>query len=167
LMELECYRQAARQLASCKQLGRDTFARPPELPAAGQQLLTDEAQLQEVSVFALVKSFDAVLTRTRRQVPEHQVALATVTIRERLEELCSALQPQELVAFEDVLGTVPVWDRVELVVTFMALLELTRLQLLKLYQSERGVLYVKALFRSRDEVWQRLKVSQEENHAAV
>jgi segregation and condensation protein A len=139
LLEYERFKAAAEQLERRSWLGRDTFTRQAEVP----ERIDLNAPLKEVGIFALVEAFDAMF---KRQGPEirHQVVMESVSVSERMRLLVQSLPGQDLMRFEDLLG--PLGGRTDVVVTFLALLELTRLQLVGLYQSLEGLLYVRRRF---------------------
>jgi segregation and condensation protein A len=144
LLEYQKYKTAAEELDQYHWFGRDTFGRAPERIERG----ANETPLKEVSVFALIEAFDAILAR---QKPEfrHQVMMEQSSVKERMRRLVTALVGQAPQPFEELLG--PICSRLDVVVTFLALLEMAKMQLMKIFESEGGTLYLAARFADMEE----------------
>jgi segregation and condensation protein A len=139
LLEYQTYKAAAEQLQELPHLGRDVFARTPEaLPAQA-----GDKKLREASVFALVQALKAVLKRQKPEV-RHRVMAETVSMRKRMLYVIEALAEQEAVLFVTLLDGLT--DRLEIIVTFLAVLEMTRLKLVRVYESDAGQLYLHPRF---------------------
>jgi segregation and condensation protein A len=150
LLEYQKYKDAADQLSSLNRTGRDTFGRDPEeLPPAAEK-----APLAEVGLFALIEAFDTVL---RRQKPElrHQVMMETASVRQRIRSLIAVFTERHQVPFLELLGELA--TRVDVVVTFLSILEMARLQMLKIYQSSEGAIYLEARFETTEQALDRLQ----------
>jgi segregation and condensation protein A len=149
LLEYQKYRDAAERLSGLEWLGRDVHGRAPEeLPSAAA-----DAPLREVGVFALIEAFDAMLAR---QKPEHrhQVRLEAVSVKQRMVAIVQHLAEHEAARFEELFaGQV---GRIDIVITFLAILEMTKMRLLAIYQSEGNVLYLKPRFEDADAAMSRL-----------
>jgi len=92
-----------------------------------------EAPLEGVPLFALVDAFKRVLDRTKVTL-YHDVALDRVSITERITEVADILAARGRVTFEDIFESSA--TKFELVITFLALLEMARLKMTRLYQTE-------------------------------
>jgi segregation and condensation protein A len=155
----QVFKQAAEQLEDRDKLDDEVFGRKPErLPKADGQ-----APMQEVGVYSLVKAFSAVLKRQRPEV-RHQVLMETVSLAERLQQVIARLGMQETTTLAELLAPY-LSQRIEVIVTFLALLELTRMQLLRLYQQDEGELYIRVRFASEKEAIEHLENMQIENYA--
>jgi len=154
LLEYERFKAVAQQLEGGIWLGRDTFGRQPEVLPKVDPL----SPLKEVGIFALVEAFDAML---KRQKPEfrHQVIMDTISVGERMRRLIQSLADGEVTPFEQLMGTLS--GRMDIVVTFLALLEMTRLQLVGLYQSLEGLLYVRRRFTGVEQALGELRAIDE------
>src|SRR5512145_2433373 len=86
----------------------------------------------EVDLFSLMAAFRQVLERARQRpvvvLPPEQISIET-----RIEQLLSRLSETEACGFEDLFGDVH--SRGGLIVTFLALLEMIRLKLVRVFQS--------------------------------
>ena len=102
----------------------------------------DEVNLGNISIFDLLSAFKRILERTEKEVdPRHVIEVDTVKIDERIEAILSMLCDSEEVRFEDVfLGD---YRKIVVVVTFMAILELVKMQQVSFRQEENfGPIYI-------------------------
>jgi segregation and condensation protein A len=139
LLEYQRYKEVAEQLGQRPLLGRDVF---PARGAAPDARPESEREL-DVDLFKLVQAFRDVLRRARPEAAPHAVETERVTVLECMRAVMQRLAERSLLAFEDLFegpgAEAP--SRSRLVATFLALLELTRLSAIRLYQSraESGV----------------------------
>jgi chromatin segregation and condensation protein Rec8/ScpA/Scc1 (kleisin family) len=102
---------------------------------ARAELPEREAQLS-VSLFALVEAMGRVLARVPAEARHHHVLLERLTLSDRMlfvmDALCACSEGSVL--FEDLLADGAL-SRERVVVTFLALLELARIQALTLFQN--------------------------------
>ena len=86
----------------------------------------------EVDLFSLLQAFQSVLARAQERppmpVPERRVSVET-----RIEQLLDRLSDTEACGFEDLFAEQE--SRPELITTFLALLEMIRLKLIRVFQS--------------------------------
>jgi segregation and condensation protein A len=134
LLEYQKYKDAALQLGGRPALGRDVFPRGlRDVVAEGQP------ELAPVSVFKLFEAFERVLTRAN-QVADHEVLFEKVSITERIVELTELLSEKRRMTFEQLFGlgrdkeVTP--SRMELVVTFLALLEMCKMRVARITQPD-------------------------------
>ncbi|HVJ17264.1 MAG TPA: segregation/condensation protein A [Polyangiaceae bacterium] len=126
LLEYQKYKQAAEQLSGGSVLGRDVFLRG--LPAPSVE---GPAPIAGLSLFKLLDAFQAVLSRAKTTV-EHQIDFERFSITDRINELSDILRDRRRMAFEELFAGQG--SRGELIITFLALLEMTRLRLTRLLQ---------------------------------
>jgi segregation and condensation protein A len=135
LLEYQKYREAAFALGERPVMGRNVFGRGAPVPAPQGS----EAPLAEVSVFKLIEALGGVLERTQIKLT-HDVLVDRVSIAEQIGDLASRLERENAFTFEscfqfgDEVSEVELRNRV--VVTFLALLEMTRLKMIRLHQPE-------------------------------
>jgi len=140
LLEYQKYKLVAQQLADRTIFGRDVFG--PGL--AGPQA-EGQAPLAAISLFKLLDSFQAVLRRAKTTV-DHEIQLDRLSISERISQLADVLSARSRVSFEDLFEGQK--SRPELVVTFLALLEMTRLRMTRLSQDDTlGPIFVELAVR--------------------
>jgi segregation and condensation protein A len=131
LLEHQKYKAAAGLLHERETLRSAQWTRPDERIAdlAGEEY---EPEL-EVDLFSLLEAFRAVLDRARHRpkvlLPPEQISLET-----RIEQILAQLSETEACGFED-LFEVDRSTRADLIVTFLALLEMIRLRLIRVFQS--------------------------------
>ena len=137
LLEYQKYKHAGEQLAARGIEGRDVFLRGTPVEEAAAEGL---APLAEIPLFSLVEAFQRVLDRSKVRL-SHDVVADRVSLSERIVELADLIESRKRSTFDELfdgLGT-----KFELVITFLALLEMTRLKMTRLFQAEPlGPLYV-------------------------
>lgn len=127
LVEYKRFKEAAVRLSQQALLGVDVFIRP------AQGIEAEEGEI-ETDLFHLI---DALRELLKRQEIEdfHDVTLERVTLRDKMAELWEKLQgAKEAVPFSTLFT--PLSSRVDLIVTFLALLELIRSGMLRAYQRD-------------------------------
>ena len=90
----------------------------------------------KVSLFELIEAFRDVLRRAHDSGRVHEVVVETLTVRERMIAVMDLLAAAESLEFRDLLptgGGGPAF-RALVIATFLALLELTRLAAVRIYQ---------------------------------
>jgi segregation and condensation protein A len=133
LLEYQRFQQAAGELDRRPLLGRDVFAPAGVAPdPADRDPATCEVR---VSLFELIEAFRGVLHRAHDAGRVHEVVVETLTVRERMIAVMDQLASAESVEFTDLLppGSGPA-RRALVIATFLALLELTRLAAVRIYQ---------------------------------
>jgi len=129
LLEYKAFKEVALNLGNRSLLGRDVFKREgfPE-----RELDTEDQQLVELNIFELIEAFQRVLSTMKKEdimeIEGERISL-TDTINEILEKLGS----EKDVTFTGLLGEG--FSRRRLVYTFLAVLELIKLRLIRAYQA--------------------------------
>lgn len=131
LLEYQRYKEAAQELARREILGRDVFARPPD--ASGDE---DEREvLRDVSIFHLLDAFQRILSERRwRDEEALKVEMDRVSLADRIHEIAELVSrhPQGL-PFDLLFPSGS--SRRELILTFLALLEMIRLRMVRAHQA--------------------------------
>ncbi|HEY3500183.1 MAG TPA: segregation/condensation protein A [Polyangiaceae bacterium] len=128
LLEYQKYKHAAETLSGAPVLGRDVFLRGvPGSEVEGR------VPIAGLSLFRLLDAFQVVLSRAKAGI-EHQIDFERFSITDRINQLSELLRRGGRIAFVDLFEGQS--SRGELIVTFLALLEMTRLRLTKLYQDD-------------------------------
>ncbi len=86
----------------------------------------------EVDLFSLMSAFQAVLERARHR-PQVPLPPEQISIETRMDQLLARLTEHDACGFEELFSDVH--ERRGLIVTFLALLEMIRLQLVRVFQS--------------------------------
>jgi segregation and condensation protein A len=127
LLEYQKYKQASEELLSSSVLGRDVFLRGPTA-----ERVEGEAPLAPVSVFKLLDAFQRMLGRVK-QTADHLIDVDRISISERILQLVDLLEGRGPTIFDELLvGEI---TKADLVVTFLALLEMTRLRMMQVLQA--------------------------------
>ena len=126
LLEYQKYKLAAEQLGSRAVLGRDVFLR-------GTTEAVDEgpAPLAQASVFKLLDAFEAILKRVQR-TQDHEIDFERISITDRINQLSDILRARPSIAFDELFASDR--TRADVIVTFLALLEMTRLKMTRIAQ---------------------------------
>ena len=131
LLEHQKYKAAAELLHDRETLRGAQFMRPDArvADAAGDDY---EPEL-EVDLFSLLAAFRGVLERANRR-PRMVLPPEQMSIELRIEQLLSRLSETEACGFEDLFSDGDD-SRAFMIVTFLALLEMIRLKLIRVFQS--------------------------------
>jgi segregation and condensation protein A len=134
LQEYQQYKEAGMLFGARALLGREVFARTATEPllAAAQNV---EGPI-EVSLFELVDAFRLLLQRVPAE-SFHDVAPGdSLSIADCINEILSLLQEREIVQFNDLTQGEESSEltRERIIVTFLAILELCRLKLIRIFQ---------------------------------
>lgn len=136
LLEYEKFKKAADEMDARPWLGRDYFGRSTEAIADTMPVESlIDAPLEPVDPFQLLLCLKIATDRTVR--PPMQIAVDPTSIREKVEQVTVLLETQEIIRFEDLLP--PKGDRHirDVIVTFLAMLELAKLKFIEIIQGEQ------------------------------
>ena len=128
LIEYRKFKEAAGQLGDREALHSRIFGRTPERVVAPTALQGPG----QVSMFDLVWAFQKILRNVEDRARAGRFQDEEFTVGQKIEFLLDRMTPGEEVLFEDLFRTAS--SRGEVVVTFLALLELIRLQQLAAWQ---------------------------------
>jgi segregation and condensation protein A len=128
LLEYQKYKMAALHLKGKESEGELYWARPQTFDPN-----SDREELVEASLYDLVHAFAFLLKRTQKRQ-----ALAIepdqFTVKEKIQELSEHLEKQESFSLQEYAKTLE--TRIEMIVLFLAILEMLRLSMLRIYQGE-------------------------------
>ena len=93
---------------------------------------TDYEPELEVDLFSLLTAFQAVVERAKQR-PKVLLPPEQMPVEARIEQLLERLSETEACGFEELFADVN--DRAGLIVTFLALLEMIRLKLVRVFQA--------------------------------
>jgi segregation and condensation protein A len=130
LLEHEKFKAAAGLLHEREQLRAAQWQRPDQRVAA---IAGDDYEPEiEVDLFSLLNAFRAVVQRMKLR-PKVLLPPEQLSVEARIDQLLSRLSESEACGFEDLFSDAQ--DRAGLIVTFLALLEMIRLKLVRVFQS--------------------------------
>jgi segregation and condensation protein A len=129
LLEYKKYKEAARELSQRFLLGRHTFTVGADLPEPESRVVS------EVTVFDLLDTVQSLIDKARAQGREGRQLLADrITVADRITQIADQLQAREKLSFQSLLGEdYTVFD---VVITFLAVLEMVRLHMISAVQGE-------------------------------
>ena len=130
LLEHQKFKAAAGLLHEREQLRAAQWLRPDGRVA---ELAGDEYEPElEVDLFSLMNAFQAVVQRLKQR-PKMLLPPEEIPVEQRIEQLLARLSETEAMGFDDLFSDVD--HRRGLIVTFLALLEMIRLKLVRVFQS--------------------------------
>ncbi|MFO0758830.1 MAG: segregation/condensation protein A [Byssovorax sp.] len=131
LLEYQKYKAAAAELNERGTLGKDVFMRgSPEPVPEGP------APFASLGVFSLLDAFEKILKKSNVKL-DHEVVFDRISITDRILELTEKLNERKAMRFEDLVfegNKTP--TRFDIVITFLAMLEMCRLRLIRVLQTD-------------------------------
>ncbi|MCH8055295.1 MAG: segregation/condensation protein A [Deltaproteobacteria bacterium] len=128
MLEYQRFKDAAGELEKREILRRDVFVRPSEAPEE-----VESVGFEGLSIFDLISAFRHILER----FPEgevHEVTLERISVREKMNLLLDDLHRRGKAVFQSLFAGAA--SRMEVVVTFLAMLELVRIRAIRVWQEE-------------------------------
>jgi segregation and condensation protein A len=146
LLEHDRFKAAAELLHERETLRSAQWTRPD---ARVEAIAGDEYEPElEVDLFTLLSAFRGVLERARER-PPIPLPPEEISIEARIEQLLERLSETDACGFEDLFEDAS--SRAELIVTFLAMLEMIRLKLVRVFQSAQlGAIRVYKRARPQD-----------------
>ncbi len=129
LLEYQKYKEAAAQLEQMRILGRDTFTKG-QMPTEG----LEEGGLVNLSLFDLLEALKEVLAKAPKTIG-FDVTLENITIADRINFIMEILSNGKSITFFSIFQSGS--SRAMIVTTFLAMLELTKMKMIRIYQSEQ------------------------------
>ncbi len=135
LLEYQRFKDAALKLRQREEEWMNVFKREP----LSAQEDDGEIYLFDVSLFDLLDVFKKILEKAPPEIVS--ITKEKLTVKDRMSMIMEQLENQEVIRFEELFkGEV---KKIQLIITFIALLELIRLGLLRAYQErEFGSIWV-------------------------
>ncbi|MCW8965763.1 MAG: segregation/condensation protein A, partial [Candidatus Pacearchaeota archaeon] len=134
LLEYKKYKEAAGTLRTFESEHFGAFSRG-NVEKIEVDRAEKEVDLGNISIFDLLSAFKRILERSEDEVDgRHVVEVDTVKIDERIENILAILCDAEEVKFEELFGGDT--RKIVIVVTFMAILELVKMQKIMFRQEE-------------------------------
>ncbi len=128
LLEYQKYKKVAEDLGARGVAGRDVFTRGSS--AVGP---LGPAPLAELSVFKLLDAFRKIAETVKGEMAL-EVSAERITIQERITQIVEVLRARKTIAFEQLFAGAT--STYELVVSFLALLEMAKMRMLRIYQAD-------------------------------
>lgn len=145
LLEYQRFKEAAARLDALPQLGRDLYARPL-IPAIYDEHVPEPVDqslhVVDVDPFDLIRLFDALLKKQRKTVV-HEVLVERISVGARINELVDIFVGQRSRAsfsFADLVDLFGPRTKRGVIVSFLSVLEMARLRLVRLVQDPESQL---------------------------
>ena len=132
LLEYQAFKDAASILKEKEDERLKIFVRPPEVPVEEETLLP-ELYLFDVNLFDLLAAFKKLLMNAPPEM--RTITRETLTVKDKMMHIVDMIENIESIRFEELFKES--FTRVQLIVTFLALLELLRLGLARVYQEQQ------------------------------
>ncbi len=162
LLEYQRYRDVAFELRKREYEQQQLFSRK-----GGEIQLGGEGEVEpliEASVFDLLSAFQKVL-KEKSFVKDYEIEIDDLSVSDRISYIMEILNTSESAAFESLFT--PLNTKREFIVTFLALLELMRLKLLRVEQSiqfQTIRIFCTADLETQEEVLKQFHESQDEEN---
>ena len=127
LLEYQAFKEAASTLREKEEEWKKVFAKEP---------VTDDGEelyLVDVNLFDLMGAFKTLLETVSPDIVT--ITKETLTVKDRMSVIMEIIEGHEAIRFEEIFKGSK--TRIQLIVTFVALLELIRLGLVKAYQEKQ------------------------------
>lgn len=137
LLEYQSYKDSSLHLRKREEIWKNIFTR--SVPDKDGLEFDPEPVLFEANVFDLISAFQKLLEKA----PEHirEITRETLTVADKINFIVERLENEDGIRFEDLFEEG--YSKVTLIVTFLALLEIIRLGLAKIYQEKDfGLIWV-------------------------
>ncbi len=132
LLEYQAFKEAATNLGERPILERDVFTRAAFLPEETEKSTAAEEELIEVSIFELIEAFHRLVSRIdKKELLE--IDLEKMSLTDIINDIMERLSNEKNLTFDELLGERK--ERWRIIYTFLALLELVKLRMVKAYQT--------------------------------
>jgi segregation and condensation protein A len=147
LLEYQAYKESSTHLRKREEIWKHVYRR--SLPDKNEFELEPEPVLMEANVFDLLTAFQKLLAKAPEQAIE--ITRETLTVSDKINYIVECLENEDGIRFEDLFKDG--LTKITLVVTFLALLEIVRLGLAKIYQEQSfGIIWVMNPQQQKDPV---------------
>ena len=155
LLEYQRYKEAATELSTMDQVGRDTFLR---LLSPDDEIGEQVEVLEEGNVYLLIEAFGRLLKEMPVEV-YHEVIQERLSVTERITELVELLRGKESLGFSELFPKER--GKPVLIVSFLAVLELVKMKMVRVSQEFRfGEIWLRPVFEDVDKI---SEVTNEDN----
>jgi segregation and condensation protein A len=141
LLEYQQYKDAAHRLREQNILEKDVFTRACIIEPTDD----DVPAFREASIFELLEALKKVIERTGAKADVLSVTMEHLSVKDRINQILERLEcVKGGIEFEALFDNAP--EKLEIITTFLAILELIKMQALKVYQNTNfGKLFVYAV----------------------
>ena len=133
LLEYKRFKEAAGELSQREAQWLKRYPQAADHLRKKYQKVTDDNPVQEATLFELLTAFKRALDNMPR-VTVHNVKTIKVTLEDQVQYVLKRLQQNPVVLFREIIE--PFNEKIYVIVTFLALLDLIRLRMVQAVQSE-------------------------------
>jgi segregation and condensation protein A len=133
LVEYERFKEAAGTLVVRERLWQESFSRDPLPLPTGSAVEEEDIASEDLQLFDLLSAFQDVLNRAPAEKIV-ELSRETWTVQDRIQVILERLEGESTVPFEGLFEHQ--WSKPLVITTFLALLELVRMNLVRLFQGE-------------------------------
>ncbi|MEI6610928.1 MAG: segregation/condensation protein A, partial [Deltaproteobacteria bacterium] len=132
LLEYQTFKEAAANLEKRPLLERDVFVRSAPMPAELEKQDVEEDELIEANIFELIEAFHLLVSRIdKKELLE--IDLETLSLTDIINDVMERLTRDKNLTFDELIGEKK--GRRNIIYTFLAILELIKLKMIKAYQT--------------------------------
>lgn len=131
LLEYQVFKDAASALETRPVLERDVFTRGSH--EGDVEITPDDETLIEVGIFDLVEAFQKVIAISGK-ADLMEIDLEKISLADRINEIMDILTQNRSLTFTELLGESS--NKRQIIYTFLAILELIKLRMIKAFQNE-------------------------------
>jgi segregation and condensation protein A len=151
LIEYRKFKEAAAHLRDQEELQAALFPRAASLDPAHAPIMDEHMMLGDVGIFDLINAFQRALKRLPAEEKQGEIYEETFTVTDRINYLMRMVDRGVAMRFEELFSNAS--TRAELVVTFLAILELIRMKQFGVRQEEQfGEIWIERTLPSDDEL---------------
>lgn len=140
LLDYQKYKTAADHISQMTVIGKDTWTRGIEHKTAASKGADDaELPLREVPIVNLLIAFENILKQAKINI-SHTVTMETLSVAERINQMVEWIDEKGITSFRscfviDSSNGMLLITKQEVVVTFLAILEMVRLKMIQITQA--------------------------------
>ncbi len=146
LLEFQRFKAASEELSERTMLGRDVF-----VPLAPERVKGTSDGPIKGDVYDLVEAFSKMLKKVSNE-KFHEVAVDRISINDRIYSILDQLKADKTVTLEDLLPAMDIVRKYDILISFLALLEMSKLNMIAIYQNENfGSIFIQKSMDDIDE----------------
>jgi segregation and condensation protein A len=123
-------KSAANDLIARNLLGEDTFVRNPNQE---HHSMDQDGEIIKVGLFELIDAFQTILEKISEHRGVDIITADTVSVRDKIVQIVEVFETRKTVTFHELFSMKT--DKSEVVVTFLAILEMVKLSLINIVQN--------------------------------
>lgn len=139
LLEYQAYKEASVKLRERECVWINAFSCPP-MQMDGLEIVPDELYLFDLNLFDLMGALKNILSKSPHETI--RITRETLTVKDKIAMILEKIENEHTIKFEDIFAAMEL-SRIEIIIAFLALLEILRLGLARVYQdSEFGAIWI-------------------------